>query len=613
MPTHVDMWQQQPLSATFHTSLLPQLNQAEANLVPGFHQPNELGWYASPSSFVVQMERALGAGGDSGRGFVVDSMDQQQRQQQQQHQHQHFIQQHQQIIGHHHQQANSPFSPFGSLPSSSSSKASSSPSSTPTTPLVYTTSSPLFWPQQQALPQQFMVPPPPMMQPVLEGFIQQQPLPGHPTTLQSHPTTSLSPPITPHHTSPHHQIHIPSTLPSHSVAPLPSSALSNTWSQDSLDSPTYLPGSASASVASTTGSVGSGSQSPPLIAQKADAKTKESKKVPGQPEKLGNFDCTWEGCGKRCTRRQDLDRHMVTHLRDKTHRCPECGMSFSRKDAMRRHLKMERCRNRKRNVPRQSKATMGQHSASGQGWSMTQFSVGEPVVLSHFEQNTTNQPLAIQHPHPQHQQVMATTLPQQTQQQQEFVSQQGMTSFHSTVPSSQIYAPYQSQSHIYPDQQNMIQIQQHPQQQFTPPFHPQHHPTLQHPQHQPLTAFTNPHQPNLAHQTAPLATQFWRPSPPVTVLSSSPLLPTRSNSFTPSTSPPSNVASPPNTPVYMYQQAPGRMLGMPLGVDHAGVQPTPGVSQMQHPGQQPVGGLVGAVNEQDSGNVNVEMKKDEIV
>ncbi|KAJ3217847.1 hypothetical protein HDU67_007133 [Dinochytrium kinnereticum] len=59
------------------------------------------------------------------------------------------------------------------------------------------------------------------------------------------------------------------------------------------------------------------------------------------------YDCGWEGCGKRCTRKQDLERHMVTHFKDKRHICPSCEISFSRKDAMRRHLKMERCKTKR--------------------------------------------------------------------------------------------------------------------------------------------------------------------------------------------------------------------------------------------------------------------------
>ncbi|KAI8853167.1 hypothetical protein BC829DRAFT_383008 [Chytridium lagenaria] len=53
---------------------------------------------------------------------------------------------------------------------------------------------------------------------------------------------------------------------------------------------------------------------------------------------------TAEMMGSVAGKQVDLERHMVTHYKEKPHKCPDCDIRFSRKDAMRRHLKMESSR-----------------------------------------------------------------------------------------------------------------------------------------------------------------------------------------------------------------------------------------------------------------------------
>ncbi|RKO97460.1 hypothetical protein CAUPRSCDRAFT_6494 [Caulochytrium protostelioides] len=67
---------------------------------------------------------------------------------------------------------------------------------------------------------------------------------------------------------------------------------------------------------------------------------------PGGPTPLSydrSFSC--KRCGKSFLRRQDLKRHLVTHD-DSGARyvCPYCSITFSRSDALFRHVKTRRCR-----------------------------------------------------------------------------------------------------------------------------------------------------------------------------------------------------------------------------------------------------------------------------
>ncbi|KAI8609370.1 hypothetical protein BC830DRAFT_1052922, partial [Chytriomyces sp. MP71] len=52
-----------------------------------------------------------------------------------------------------------------------------------------------------------------------------------------------------------------------------------------------------------------------------------------------NFPC--EECGQKFFRKQDKDRHLVTHSNTKIFACthPGCTKRFARKDALGRHIK----------------------------------------------------------------------------------------------------------------------------------------------------------------------------------------------------------------------------------------------------------------------------------
>ncbi|KAI8837900.1 hypothetical protein BJ741DRAFT_602254 [Chytriomyces cf. hyalinus JEL632] len=55
-----------------------------------------------------------------------------------------------------------------------------------------------------------------------------------------------------------------------------------------------------------------------------------------------DFQCTT--CGKRCFRKQDLERHSVTHGSCKSFVCQfGCGACFARNDALTRHMKTRKC------------------------------------------------------------------------------------------------------------------------------------------------------------------------------------------------------------------------------------------------------------------------------
>lgn len=47
--------------------------------------------------------------------------------------------------------------------------------------------------------------------------------------------------------------------------------------------------------------------------------------------------CLWEGCKKQPMKRENLARHLRTHMGIQ-HICPHCGKKYSREDAVRRHL-----------------------------------------------------------------------------------------------------------------------------------------------------------------------------------------------------------------------------------------------------------------------------------
>ncbi|TPX74429.1 hypothetical protein CcCBS67573_g04300 [Chytriomyces confervae] len=61
-----------------------------------------------------------------------------------------------------------------------------------------------------------------------------------------------------------------------------------------------------------------------------------------QSSRSRNFECST--CGKRCFRKQDLERHQVTHGNLKTFECRlGCGACFARSDALTRHMKTRKC------------------------------------------------------------------------------------------------------------------------------------------------------------------------------------------------------------------------------------------------------------------------------
>ncbi|KAJ3410518.1 hypothetical protein HDV05_003675 [Chytridiales sp. JEL 0842] len=57
------------------------------------------------------------------------------------------------------------------------------------------------------------------------------------------------------------------------------------------------------------------------------------------PERPRPFTCEEPGCGKTFVRIHDLERHLVVHKGVKGWVCPGCGIGFTRKDAMGRHVR----------------------------------------------------------------------------------------------------------------------------------------------------------------------------------------------------------------------------------------------------------------------------------
>ncbi|TPX70186.1 hypothetical protein SpCBS45565_g01883 [Spizellomyces sp. 'palustris'] len=63
---------------------------------------------------------------------------------------------------------------------------------------------------------------------------------------------------------------------------------------------------------------------------------------PSPAPKVRTFHC--QTCPKSFARKQDLKRHIVTHMPGyKPFRCYNCGTGFTRSDAVHRHLKARRC------------------------------------------------------------------------------------------------------------------------------------------------------------------------------------------------------------------------------------------------------------------------------
>ncbi|KAJ3325798.1 hypothetical protein HDU76_013084 [Blyttiomyces sp. JEL0837] len=63
------------------------------------------------------------------------------------------------------------------------------------------------------------------------------------------------------------------------------------------------------------------------------------------------FDCPDPSCDGSFFRKQDLERHLTTHTKLRSSACEFCGSSFTRKDALNRHVAKGRCRIlRKNNV-----------------------------------------------------------------------------------------------------------------------------------------------------------------------------------------------------------------------------------------------------------------------
>lgn len=51
------------------------------------------------------------------------------------------------------------------------------------------------------------------------------------------------------------------------------------------------------------------------------------------------FPCTWNGCGKRFARSDELARHYRTHTGEKKFACPMCGKRFMRSDHLTKHAR----------------------------------------------------------------------------------------------------------------------------------------------------------------------------------------------------------------------------------------------------------------------------------
>ncbi|KAJ3099367.1 hypothetical protein HDU97_003240 [Phlyctochytrium planicorne] len=62
-----------------------------------------------------------------------------------------------------------------------------------------------------------------------------------------------------------------------------------------------------------------------------------------QHKKRREYACDYEGCTMVLFRKQDLERHRVTHLGYKQYSCRSCGVKFSRRDGLSRHLRRTRC------------------------------------------------------------------------------------------------------------------------------------------------------------------------------------------------------------------------------------------------------------------------------
>ncbi|GJQ88317.1 hypothetical protein Trydic_g3796 [Trypoxylus dichotomus] len=51
------------------------------------------------------------------------------------------------------------------------------------------------------------------------------------------------------------------------------------------------------------------------------------------------FPCSWDGCGKRFARSDELARHLRTHTGEKNFACPVCNKKFMRSDHLSKHAR----------------------------------------------------------------------------------------------------------------------------------------------------------------------------------------------------------------------------------------------------------------------------------